>query len=212
MKTKKGFFIVLEGGEGSGKTTLIKKVSKYFCDSVVITREPGGSPYAEEIRNLVLNSRNAEQANALTYFLMFVAGRADHMKNTIVPALKAGKIVVCDRFDASTYAYQMVAQGAKELKPLFWEMRKYLYNKYKYEPNLYVYLDVNPEVGLCRKTRQEEQKNHFDERCINFHRDLRLGFKEFFANRHQPVKKVIINAENSEEEVFKDFVKLLPPI
>jgi len=207
MKNKKGYFVVLEGGEGSGKTTLLKRIfsSNSFAGAVV-TREPGGSPYSEEIRNIILNSGNAKQANALTMFYLFCAARADHLKNTIIPALEAGKIVICDRFDASTFAYQIFAQEAKELEPLFWEMRNYLLEKDKYAPDIYIYLDVNLALGLARKNKdQNDKQNHFDERNVKFHKDLRLGFEEFFKN----VPHEIINANNSEDEVFNDFKNIL---
>ena len=122
---KKGLFIVVDSGEGSGKTTQLKKAQEFFGNKLVLTREPGGSPYAEEIRHLILKSTHAGQADAKTLFALFWAARADHMKNTVLPALKAGKIVISDRFDSSTFAYQIIAQGAKELKKFFWQMRDF---------------------------------------------------------------------------------------
>lgn len=209
VKNHKGFFVVLDGGEGSGKTLLLKKVAELHNENIVFTREPGGSMYAEEIRNLILNSSNAKQADANTFFSLFWAARADHLKNIIIPALNDGKIVICDRFDSSTYAYQIVAQGARELKELFWLTREHFLEKGEYEPDIYVYLDVDPETGLARKNKQvDAEKNHFDERELDFHKKLRQGFKEFFENPLVHSRTGIINAEKSEEDVWQEFKKL----
>jgi dTMP kinase len=141
-------------------------------------------------------------------FALFWAARAYHLKNTIIPALNIGKIVVSDRFDSSTYAYQIEAQGARDLESFFWKMRDRYLRKYK--PDIYIYLDVKPEVGLARKNmQQDEKKNHFDKRKLDFHYRLREGFKEFFAQKNHGIKSVIIDAEKSKEEVFEDFKKII---
>lgn len=177
---KIGKFFVLEGGEGSGKSTQIKKVQEYFGERVLITREPGGSPYAEEIRSLILHSPHAKQADAKTHFALFWAARADHMKNTILPALARGQNVICDRFDSSTYAYQIFAQGATELKEFFWDMRRFYLGDAV--PSRYIFLNVEPRIGLLRKKKQEESElNHFDERDIAFHTRMREGLLNFFT-------------------------------
>jgi dTMP kinase len=111
MKTKKGKFIVLDSGEGAGKTLQLKRAEEFFGDKILVTREPGGSKYAEQIRELILHSIYASQADAKTLFALFWAARADHLDKTIRPALLAGKTVLTDRFDSSTYAYQIIAQG-----------------------------------------------------------------------------------------------------
>ena len=209
MKRKKrGYFIVLEGGEGSGKTSLLKRIANEYGDKIVVSREPGGSKFAEKIRELIL-SQEAKDADAKTMFFLFCAARASHMQEKIKKALRAGKVLISDRFDASTYAYQIIGQEEKELKSIYWDARKLILDKDKYAPNLYVYLDVNPEIGLIRRDKDKGQQNHFDRRDIKFHQTLQKGFKEFFANKNQPVKKLIINAENSQEQVFQDLKKVL---
>lgn len=201
---KKGLFIVVDSGEGSGKTTQINRVKDFFGDQIVLTKEPGGSPYAEEIRSLILKSPNAAQADAKTLFGLFWAARADHLKNTIIPALTAGKIVICDRFDSSTFAYQIVAQGARELESFFWQMRDFYLEDIK--PDLYVYFDVDPKIGLARKGKQgSEEWNHFEDRRIDFHNALRKGFKKFM--NHVPHQ--IIDANKPIDEVWKDFKSIL---
>ncbi len=197
---KKGLFLVVDSGEGAGKTTQIKRAQDHFGDLVMLTREPGGSPYAEEIRNLILKSPNADQADAKTLFALFWAARADHLKNTIVPALELGKVVICDRFDSSTFAYQIVAQGATELKEFFWQMRDFYLGGVR--PDLYIYFDIDPKVGLVRKSRQgAEERNHFEDREITFHNSIKSGFKEFLSK----VPHKVINAAWPVHEVWRDF-------
>jgi len=204
MSTKKASFIVLDGGEGAGKSTQIQEIKKHFGDRIVITREPGGSLYAEEIRGLILGSEHAGQANAKTHFALFWAARADHLKNTIIPALESGKHVVCDRFDSSTFAYQIFGQEAHELKDFFFSMRDFYLGDYK--PDLYVLLDVDPETGLGRKQNQTgEVLNHFDERQISFHTRMREGLIEFFE--HVPHK--IVDARPEFDVVTKDLISVL---
>ncbi|MBA4319946.1 MAG: dTMP kinase [Flavobacterium sp.] len=197
---KKGKFIVVDSGEGAGKTTQIKRAKDLYGDLIVFTREPGGSPYAVEIRKIILESQNAGQADAKTMFALFWAARADHMKNTITPALNNGKIVICDRFDSSTFAYQIVAQGARELEKLFWQIRDFYLGDMK--PDLYIYFDIDSKTGLSRKNVQGHNEiNHFETRKIEFHNVLRVGFKEFLG--HVPHK--IIDASQSLEDVWNDF-------
>jgi dTMP kinase len=201
---KKGKFIVIDSGEGSGKTTQIKKAQDFLGENVVLTREPGGSAYAEEIRHVILKSPNAGQADAKTLFALFWAARADHLKNTIIPALEAGKTVICDRFDSSTFAYQIVAQGARELEKFFWQMREFYLGEVK--PDLYVYFDIDPTVGLARKNKQGgEELTHFEARELEFHNRLREGFKEFMPH----VPHEVIDAGQPIEVVWADFKKVL---
>jgi len=203
-KMKKGIFIVVDSGEGAGKTTQIKRAKDFFGDIVVLTREPGGSPYAEEIRNLILHSPSAGQADAKTLFALFWAARADHMKNTIIPALKAGKMVICDRFDSSTFAYQIVAQGARDLEKFFWLAREFYLGEFA--PDLYVYFDIDPVVGLARKKQQSaEEQNHFEDRPMEFHTTLQKGFKEFMKG----VPHRIIDANKPIDAVWNDFKAIL---
>jgi dTMP kinase len=201
---KKGLFIVVDSGEGAGKTSQLIRAKEVFGDSLVLTREPGGSLYAEEIRNIILKSPNAGQADAKTLFALFWAARADHMKNTIIPALEAGKTVISDRFDSSTFAYQIIAQDAKELKDFFWQMRDFYLGDLK--PDIYIYFDIDPVIGLARKNGQgAEETNHFEARKIDFHNRLREGFKEFLTH----VPHAIIDASQSIDKVWEDFKKLL---
>ena len=204
---KRGKFIVLEGGEGTGKSTQIKLLKEYYGDRIIITREPGGTPLAEEIRNAILNSEHSSQASAKTQFALLWAGRADHLKNKIIPALESGIHVISDRFDSTTYAYQIHGQQAPELKDFFWKTRD-LYLE-GVNPDVYIYLDVTAEEGLRRKSLQgKEENNHFDERKIDFHNRIRHGYSEFLAN----VPSMILNTNVPKEEVTKALIEVIDKI
>jgi len=198
----KGKFIVIEGGEGSGKTTIVKYAKEIATDSL-ITREPGGSVFAEKIRSIIL-SPDAKDADANTQFGLFWAARADHVKNLIAPAIVEGKNIITDRFDASSYAYQVHGQENPHLKELFMYVRKTYLNDTV--PDLYIFLDVDPKIGIARRASDKGYDiNHFDERTFDFHERVRTGYFEFF----KAVPHVIIDANQSLEKVKKDFKKAL---
>ena len=121
---KKPKFIVIEGGEGSGKSTLLIALKETLGDRIFTTREPGGSPYAEVIRNIALKDPLAKTAPAETTLCLMFASRFDNTQNAIMPALKNGLPVIADRFDASSYAYQIHAQSNGQLEDVFWGLRK----------------------------------------------------------------------------------------
>jgi len=169
-----------DGGDGSGTTTVSKEMVKRFGWDAIYTREPGGSPYAEEIRNLVL-SDNAKRSDAETQFALFWAARRDHLKHTIIPALNDGKMVICDRFDSSTYAYQIKAQGNVQLLDLFWKIREQFVSEFV--PDMYILLDIDPEIGIARAKGRGEVLNHFDKRKIEFHKKVNMGLREFIEQK-----------------------------
>lgn len=189
-----GTFIVIDGGEGCGGTAMARAVQQAYPDAV-ITREPGGSAYAEIIRDTIL-SPAATTADALTLFLLFWAARADHWRTTIKPALDAGKLVVCDRFDSSTWAYQIAAQGERQLEDLFWTMRGKVIPA-GIQP-YYIWLDVDAMEGLVRANSRGERLTHFDNRALDFHEKVREGYREFFSKNttysvidaNQPIEDV----------------------
>lgn len=207
MENKRGEFIVLDGGEGAGKSTQMQKLKNHFGDSVVITREPGGSPYAEEIRQIILNSEHAGGANALTMFALFWAARADHLARTVIPALESGKTVISDRFDSATFSHQIYGQESRdELEEFFWTMReKYLAHC---SPDLYILLDIDPKLALARKQGGDVEHNHFDERQLDFHERVREGIHVFSSQ----VPSRIIDASRSVDEVTDELVQALSEV
>ncbi len=198
MKDTRGKFIVLDGGEGAGKTTVAKAVVEKLGWNAIYTREPGGSKYAEKIRELLL-SDDAKHSDAETQFALFWAARRDFLKHVVIPALNDGKTLITDRFDSSTYAYQIVAQGNPKLEKLFWQVRDTFLDGY--EPDAYILLDIEPTIGLARaESRGEAGLNHFDKRKLNFHLQVNQGLRDFVLKRvdngevvdaSQPVEKVI---------------------
>lgn len=205
---KRGKFIVIDGGEGAGKSTLLKYLQEEVIKGkkVVYSREPGGTLIGEEIRRVTL-SPELKNSTAKTQLLLFWAARAQHIEELIEPSLKKGINVIVDRFDSSSYAYQLVAKGHTDLTDLFYELRREILGNTV--PDLYVYLQVTPEVGLERVAKRaresSEKKNHFDEQKIGFHRKLVLGFKEFLSEH--PSK--IINAEQPLEKVKAELKEVI---
>lgn len=195
---KRGKFIVIDGGEGSGKGTQIEFLKKLY-PKALFTREPGGSQYGEEIRNLMLKSPISKDASAETQFALVWGARADHIWKKVNPALEKGIDVITDRFDSSTYAYQVYGQEGSHLKDLFMLIRKTFLKSCT--PDLYLFLEVAPEEGAKRVAARKGETNHFDERKIEFHNRVREGYKEFQSLFSDVVKTV--NANPSIEVVHE---------
>lgn len=221
MLMQTGKFIVVDGGEGCGKTTMVKRYLAEFggtattdANNILTTREPGGAPYAEQIRTLILgdSGKNADDA---TLFSLFWAARADHMHTTIAPALAAGKTVISDRFDCTTYAYQIFAKKQTQLEELFWATREAVLRDAENKPripDMYIFFDVDPRVGKMRKQQGNVDWNHLDLRAIEFYDRVREGHKVFaveIAKRSPQTTVNFIDAGQSQDEVYAAFVKLL---
>lgn len=207
MQKSRPKFIVIEGGEGSGKSTMLIRLKNKFGDSIFTTREPGGTPYAEAIREATIKNPLAKTAPSETTLCLFFASRYDNIANMIGPALEKGIPVITDRFDASSYAYQVHAQSKGKLGKLFWTLR----DKLTIKPDLYIFFDVDPKEGVRRANSrnqsllQGKQYDHFDDREIDFHKNVRNGYMKFF----NMVPHKIINANQSIEKVEKDFTELI---
>lgn len=207
MTNKKGKFIVIDGGDGSGTTTVSKEIVKQFGWGAIYTREPGGSPYAEKIRELIL-SDDAKMTDAETQFALFWAARRDHIKKVVIPALNEGKVVICDRFDSSTYAYQIVAHGQDQLAELFWKIRDSFLGEYI--PDAYILLDVDPEVGIARARARNEKLNHLDKKKLEFHQGVRTGLQEFIMTKVDG--GVIVDASQPLEQVIQETLEVVQKI
>lgn len=204
---KPGLFITFEGGEGSGKTTLIEKIKGWYQEQgeeVIVTREPGGVLLGEEIRALLLETREAK-VSPIAELLLFLAARAQHVEELIRPSLEEGKIVLCDRFSDSTVAYQGYARelGVEESLHLCQVATGSL------DPNLTFYLDITPDIGLerARGTTKTEKKDRIEAEKIEFHEKVRQGFlslAERFSSRIHT-----LNASEKPDQVFKQAVEVL---
>jgi dTMP kinase len=197
-RKRPGFFITLEGGEGSGKSThaglLAERLSGIGRD-VVVTREPGGAPDAETIRGLLLGGA-PERWSPVAEALLAYAARENHLKVTIRPALARGAVVVCDRFMDSTTAYQGHAGGA-DLELLLTLERAIVGEN---RPQLTFVFDLDPELGLERAGHRDPgNADRFERKGLAFHRRLRAGFLEIA--RAEPRRCVIIDAARPKDEV-----------
>ncbi|MFP8784457.1 dTMP kinase [Planococcus plakortidis] len=201
-----GYFITLEGGEGSGKTTALKKLAERLTADgfeVVTTREPGGIEIAEKIREVILD-RTHTAMDARTEALLYAAARRQHLVERVLPALKAGKIVLCDRFVDSSLAYQGHARGLGLDDVL-------AINEFAIEghmPELTLYFDVNPKTGLARiDLDQGREFNRLDEESLAFHYKVREGYLLLLGR--YPERMQLINAENELDDVVADAYEAL---
>ncbi len=163
-------FITFEGGEGSGKTTQAKLLMAALKEAgveAILTREPGGTPLAENIRGLLLEKGGIE--DPLTEFLLISAARNDHVEHFIKPKLKEGFVVVCDRFIDSSIAYQGYTKGLDV--ELIRKLHKDIFGNFA--PDLTILVDIEPEVGLRRIQGVRELNNHYDAMDIDFHKKVR---------------------------------------
>lgn len=192
-----GRFITLEGGEGAGKSTQTRRLAAALdargVESIV-TREPGGSPGAEDIRNLLVNGEPGRW-DALTEMLLLFAARADHVSRTIRPALDAGKFVICDRFTDSTYAYQGVGRGTP--RETIRRIESVVLEDFK--PDMTLILDLPVEEGLKRADARGGSETRFENFDTDFHERLRQAFLDIA--RRSPDRCVIIDAAAGEDDV-----------
>ena len=199
-------FITFEGPEGSGKTTVLNQINKLLSENynVISTREPGGVSTGEEIRNILLDGENID---IRTEALLFAASRREHLVEKVIPALQAGKIVLCDRYIDSSLAYQGYARGIgiKEVKLLNEFAINGLY------PDLTIYLDVDAEIGRQRILKNNREQNRLDKEEKAFHEKVIEGYQKVISdNPHRFIK---VNANHSldkvVEETYQSIIKYL---
>ena len=199
-------FITIEGPEGSGKTTAVDTAVKKLEEmgyQIVRTREPGGTPIAEQIRNVILDKNNVAM-DQRTEALLYAASRRQHLVEKVWPALKEGKIVVCDRYLDSSLAYQGGARGLGVDNIL-------QVNNFATEgtfPDLTLLFDINPKLGLARiAANADREVNRLDLEKIEFHNKVRNTFLEL-AKRY-PERFIVIDASKSREEVADATLKAM---
>ena len=195
----KGSFITFEGIDGSGKSTQARKLAEHLQAQgrdVILTREPGGSEGAEEIRTLVLQGE-PDRWSAETEILLFTAARRDHLERTILPAIDAGKVVICDRFADSTRMYQGLSRG--DLRGTVDQLHKLMIRR---EPDMTILIDMDSDAGLSRALSRQGVEERFEAFGADLQAQMRTGFlslAEEFKERF-----LVINGARSIDEVSVD--------
>lgn len=202
---EKGLFVAFEGGDGSGKSTIIEKIYTWLKESghdCVLTREPGGIKISEKIREVILDTENTEM-DGRTEALLYAAARRQHLVEKVIPAINAGKIVLCDRFVDSSLAYQGYARGLG-INEVF-EINKFAIGDCM--PDVSILFDISPEVGLERINKNSSREvNRLDLEKIDFHNKVREGYTKVYENNKDRMIK--INAEKSIDQVFETVKKI----
>lgn len=191
-------FISFEGTEGVGKTTLIRKIHEHFerqGEQIVLTREPGGTPLAERVRDLLLAVNHEEKMAHDTELLLIYAARAEHLEQVIVPALNAGKTVLSDRFTDASYAYQCAGRGLSK------EKLKILNQTFVSQmPDITFWLDAPIELGMSR-ARERGALDRFEQEKVEFFQRVREGYQQLHQLYPERVKR--LDATQSPELVFE---------
>jgi len=194
----KGFFITLEGPEGSGKSTQTVRLAAALRQagySVVHTREPGGTPRAEQIRRALLSSSSRESVTVEAEALLILAARSQHVAHIIMPALRRGEIVVCDRFFDSTFAYQGYGRDVN----MQWLRKANEVASGGLSPDLTLLFDLPASVGLARRRNARAKANRLDRESEQFHRKVRRGF--LALARRTPGRIRVIDATQGPDDI-----------
>ena len=200
------YLITLEGVEGSGKSTLIqylKELIEGIGKRVIVTREPGGIEISEQIRSVILDTENTKM-DGRTEALLYAAARRQHLVERIIPALKEGYVVLCDRFIDSSLAYQGYARGLGIDEVL--SINEFAIGSFM--PNLTLYLDLDPQIGLSRIHKNKGREvNRLDLEEISFHLKVREGYEEVI--KRFPDRIVRVDANQELDKVLSDTKQIL---
>lgn len=202
-----GLFITFEGGEGSGKTTIIKKLAAYYQDlgfGIRVTREPGGVKIAEQIRNVILDVNNKEM-NPKTEAILYAASRVEHLDKVVIPELERGSIILCDRYIDSSLVYQGYARGLGIEKVM--QINMFALD---YLPKITFFFDVTPEVALERIKKNHREENRLDLESLEFHRAVYDGYVKL--TEMFPERIIRIDGDRDIEDIFRDCVKEIDKI
>lgn len=203
-RSDNGFFLTVEGGEGTGKSTLTKLLYTYLTEEegrfVVKSFEPGGTPFGKMIREILLHQEDVSIAPRSELFL-YLADRAHHVETLIKPALHQDMVVICDRFNDSSIAYQGAARNDHDMETL-----KSICNFAAdgLEPDLTIYLDLDPSVGLSRLGRKLDR---LERESLDFHKRVREGYLQI-AKDH-PARVFVVDANQPKEKVYEQVLKKL---
>jgi len=201
-ESRPGRFITLEGGEGGGKSTQARRLAEILereIRELLLTREPGGSPGAEQIRGLLVDGE-VHRWDAVTETLLHFAARRDHLVNTIQPALARGAWVISDRFADSTMAYQGYGHGVD--RDAIADLYRICVGSLK--PDLTLILDLPVQAGLARAAGRGGGEDRYERMDVAFHERLRQGFLEIA--RQEPARCVVIDAARCEDEVHAQII------
>jgi len=203
IKLERGLFIVLEGPDGSGKSTVAEFMAEYLKDKgheIEFSREPGGTNIGEKIREIILDVKNEEMSSEAEA-LLYAASRAQHVTEKIKPTIDSGKDLICERFYYSSLVYQGIGRklGVDVVKS---------FNEFAIQgvyPDLVIFLDVDPEKALKRK-KDTENLDRLENEKISFHKEVFNGYKEII--RILPEIKVV-DADRRKDEIYEDVKKLI---
>lgn len=198
----KGLFITFEGGDGSGKSTQIEKLKDYLEDKgfrVILTREPGGTKISEDIREIILDSRNTEMSD-MTETLLYAAARAQLVEQVIRPAVERGDMVICDRFVDSSMAYQAYGRG---LGDIVWDINKNAVGDCM--PDLTILLRLDPEAGMGRISGRKQDRIELS--SSDFHRRVYEGY--LALEKRFPDRIKGIDASRGIEEISEEIINIV---
>ncbi|PEG79725.1 dTMP kinase [Lactobacillus sp. UMNPBX7] len=198
-----GKFISFEGPDGAGKTSVIQQIQQQLEDQlgtekVMYTREPGGNKISEQIRQVLFDGQNTDM-DGRTEALLFAAARRQHIVSEIIPGLKAGRVILCDRFVDSSIAYQGAGRGLGEKE--IWQINQFAIDGLM--PSLTIYLDIESEIGLRRiAEHRSNQINRLDKEKLAFHQNVRQSYLKLYKNYPERIK--LIDASQPLEKVIED--------
>ncbi len=200
----RGKFITIEGTDGSGKSTQIELLMDYLRKKgadVIFTREPGGTQISEKIREIILDVNNSEMTG-ITEALLYAAARSQHVEEKIIPALEAGKIIICDRFVDSSIAYQGAARGLGAEKIMGINEAAL----HGIIPDMTLFFDLSPEKGILRK-KNERALDRLEKEKMDFHEKVYEGYKNLCKKYPERIKP--IDADRSIDEVHSEVIEVI---
>lgn len=201
---KRGKFITYEGCDGCGKSTQLRMLNEYLTKNGIphiFTREPGGGKISEAIREILLNGKNAEMTDECEA-LLYAAARAQHLSDRVEPALSEGKLVICDRYVDSSFAYQAYARGLGE--EFVGKINAFALEKYR--PNITIFIDLTPEAAFRRKHGADEN-DRLEQAGMAFHRRVYEGYKRLTTN--EPDRIVSVDGNKTPQQIFEDVLAAL---